>query len=146
LSGGVAYLILFLGTPPPGWTTLIYGQATLGSVLLLGAVASWLLPPLIRPYLLVVGAALIGVVVWYPTFMYRGLVQFRESGVKRFGHAPGVLALGLAFAFRLLLDFGPFEERTRRALARPVGMAGLAIGGCLDALVFYWVINTFLRA
>ena len=66
--------------------------------------------------------------------------------VKRLWHAPGVLAIDLAFALRLLLDFGHFEEATRHLSARPAGIAGLGVGGCLDALVFYLLVTNSVRA
>jgi len=108
-----------------------------------GAVLSWLWPPATRPYFVLAGLALIAVVVWYPLFMTGALATRHESGVKRFAHAPGALAFGLAFGIRLLFDFGGAAEETRRAAARQLGIAGLVIGGCLDAFAVYRMFESF---
>jgi hypothetical protein len=65
-----------------------------------------------------------------------GAVLARDrSGVNRFSHAPGILAMGLAFGLRLLVDFGVGGETIRVRIARLVGLTGLAVGACVDALV-----------
>jgi len=143
-TGGAAALALLLGATPPSWVTGVTIQASVGVGLLVGAALSWVWPPASRPYLLLVGVTLVGAVAWYPFFM--ALMDRGQSGVKHFGHAPGLLAMGLAFGFRLLVDLGVPNEETRRALARYAGIAGLAIGACLDAFVLYRVMTAFFGA
>jgi hypothetical protein len=137
LTGGAAALVLLLGTPPPSLVTPIAIQASVGASLLFGAALSWERPALLRPYLLLVGIALVGAVASYPAFMAQALMSREQSGVKRFGHAPGALAMGLAFGLRLVVDLGVHNEDLRRGIARRAGIAGLAVGGCLDAFVLY---------
>jgi hypothetical protein len=78
--------------------------------------------------------------------MFHAVSGTAHSGVKRFGHAPGVLAMGLAFGLRLLVDLGVGDEERRRGMARYSGIAGLVAGGCLDAFVLYWVMTAFMSA
>jgi hypothetical protein len=66
-----------------------------------------------------------------------------HSGVNRFSHAPGVLAIGMAFGLRLLVDFGVGNEARRRKIARQAGIGGLVVGGCLDAVVLYRMMPMF---
>jgi hypothetical protein len=96
-----------------------------------------------RPFLVLASCGLVAAVVWYPWFMTGALARQGESGVKHFAHAPGVLALGLAFGLRLVLDYGLVAEKTRRQCARYVGIAGLVLGGCLDAFVMYQMVQLF---
>jgi hypothetical protein len=138
-------LVLFVG-PPASWATGAKVQASVGIVLLGGAALSWVWPPATRPYLLLLGVALVGAVAWYPWFMFQAVSGAAHSGVKRFGHAPGVLAMGLAFGLRLLVDFGAGDEERRRGMARYAGITGLMVGGCLDAFVLYWVMTAFMSA
>jgi hypothetical protein len=132
--------------PPPTWATGVKVQASVGAGLLIGAALSWVWPPAARVYLLLVGVALVTAVAWYPAFMAQAIGGRAQSGVKRFGHAPGVLAMGLAFGLRLLLDFGIGNEERRRGIARQAGITGLAVGGCLDAFVLYRMMTTFFGA
>ena len=142
-AGLAAGGVLLVAPPSPGWRQLALRQFSFALAIIGGAALSWLWPPATRPYLVLAGLALIAVVVWYPLFMTGALATRQESGVKRFAHAPGALALGLAFGVRLLLDFGGADEETRRAAARQVSIAGLVIGGCLDAFVVYRVLESF---
>lgn len=135
LTGGAAALVLLRGTPPPGLATAIAIQASFGASLLLGAALSWERPALLRPYLLLVGIALVGAVAWYTAFMAHALMSREQSGVRRFSHAPGVLAMGLAFGLRLVVDLGVHNEELRRGIARRAGITGLAVGACLDTFV-----------
>jgi len=121
-------------------------QLGIGLALLGGAALSWMWSSLSRPYLLLVALALIGAVAWYSLFAYRAFTGLDQLGVKRFGHAPGVLAFALAFAFRLLVDLGAWSQTTRESLARPAGIGGLVLGGLLDALVIYWMLTAFWKA
>ena len=57
-----------------------------------------------------------------------------DLATRSVSHAPGVLALGLAFGTRLLIDRAVNDE-VRMRIARPVGIAAMAIGGLLDLLV-----------
>jgi hypothetical protein len=107
-----------------------------------GAAVSWWWPSLSRPYLLLAGLLLVGAVIWYPIFMLDALSRREATGHTSFSHAPGALALGLAFGIRLLIDFGMSED-TRMRIARPAGIAAMAIGGGLDLLVLQHMMARF---
>ena len=142
-SGGAAALVLAVVPLTPGQRNGTEIQAAAGLVVLCGAVASWLWPPMARPFFLLVGLGLLGVVTWYPFFIVDALMHRHESGTQRFAHAPGALALGLAFGVRLLVDFGSNSEEFRSRIARAAGIAGMAIGGALDLFVVQRIITLF---
>ena len=143
LVGLAAGAALFMAPPSPGWPQLAVRPLSFAVAIMGGAALGWLWPPATRPYLVLAGALLVVTVVWYPLFMTGALAARSQSGIRRFGHAPGVLAFGLAFGLRLLLDFGVADGEARRDAARKLGIAGLAIGGCLDAFVVYRMIQSF---
>jgi len=120
---------------PPEFATVVLIQFFVGIAVLFGAALSWLWPPASRAYLILIGLALVAAVTWYPVFMADAWSARARSGVNRFSHAPGILAIGLAFGLRLLVDFGLGSETLRMRIARPIGLTGLAVGACVDALV-----------
>ena len=97
---------------------------SIGLAVVLGAAASWSSPRLVRGYLFLVGVVLTAAGL-VPVPSRRGW----QSGMnpKSFGHSPGVLALGLAFGLRLLLDYGPVESAMRVRIAGAVGTSGLVM-------------------
>jgi hypothetical protein len=118
---------------------LVAVQGAIGIAVLLGAALGWVRPPTLRPYLLLIGSGLIAMVATYPAFIGRALHTSDGSHAVRISHAPGALALSLAFGLRLLVDFGVGNETTRARIARPVALTGMAIGACLDVLVVFMV-------
>jgi hypothetical protein len=86
---------------------------------------------------------LVAAVAWYPVFTADAVSARERSGVNRFSHAPGILAMGLAFGLRLLVDFGLTSGTIRVRIARHVGLAGLAVGACVDALVMLLPMRLF---
>jgi hypothetical protein len=117
-------------------------QAIIGGAVVTGAAVSWWWPSLARPYLLLAGLLLVGAVIWYPIFMLDAMSRRDGTGHTNFSHAPGALALGLAFGVRLLIDFGMSED-ARIRIARPAGIAAMATGGGLDLLVLQQMMARF---
>ncbi len=85
-----------------------------------------------QPYFVLMGLAILAWVTWYPGFMYHALAHRRETGTTHLAHTPGVLALGLAFGVRLLLDFAaPASVQERWGLCGFRSRRHLGRGGAL---------------
>jgi len=138
-----ASLVLGALTCFVGFLAVARLPCSIGLAVVLGAAASWSSPRLVRGYLFLVGVVLTAAVAWYPFFIAQGLAVRHESDIKSFGHSPGVLALGLAFGLRLLLDYGPVESAMRVRIAGAVGSSGLVIGSVADAAVMYLIVTRF---
>ena len=141
LASASALVVAVFRLAAAAFAPMVVIQFVIGITLLLGAALSWRSPAVSRPFLIVAGVVLVAAVVLYPVFVLN--VMSARSEVSRFAHAPGVLALGLAFGLRLLVDFG-FDGRIIRVrIARRVGLTGLALGACLDALVMLLTTGLF---
>jgi len=135
--GAVAGLIG--GMPLTRVVALQVAVAVLG---LGGAAVSWFRERLVRPYMILMGVVLLAWVMWYPGFVLQHLLSRTETGTHRFGHAPGTLALALAFSLRMLLDFGaPAEAQQQWAVK--LGVAGLVVGAILDIVVLWAIVTMF---
>ncbi len=141
-----ASLTLFLSESPedlpaPIWTA--YLLVAVGVTLAAGWPIGALLPPLRRPLLFFSGLIISAAVPAYVAWMF--VVLRTLPGPGRISHAPGLLALGAAYGFRLLLDFGPAGEATRRRWSKRTSWTGLALGGVLDVFAVGLMLWTFSR-
>ncbi len=123
-----------------GDSGLAIAQGACGAAALAGTGVAWWRPGFRAPYFVAMGLAILVSVALYSRFMIDALASRQRFETTRFAHTPGVLALGLAFSFRLLWDFvGPDSPRERWA-AR-IGMAGLVVGGILDVVITWSVMS-----
>jgi len=137
LASASVVLAMFVGPVPQGMAWLVTMQGVIGMVVVAGAGLSWIRPHALRAYLLTIGIGLVVLVGTYPASM---AVALQKQSVTRFSHAPGALAMSLAFGLRLLVDFGIGNEATRARFARPVALTGMAVGACLDVLVVFMMV------
>jgi hypothetical protein len=109
--------------------------------ILAGAARSWFGSNADRPYLFAMGVLLVAAALWYPLYMRQVLLAPRGDDA-RFGHAPGVLALGMAFGMRLVIDAWQYRDDASAAAQR-AGVVGLAVGGALDCAALYMMFKYF---
>ncbi len=91
------------------------------------------------------GSVLLLLLPLYPIFMLHVLGWFSTSTEPgsgfRAGHAPGILALGLAYAVRLLVDFGASTPWKSSPFARKVPLIAMIVGGALDLVLLFALLS-----
>jgi|GEM_PF-5362609 hypothetical protein len=76
----------------------------------------------------ILAAAIFGYAAWFTNLVL-------TSHFGRASHAPGVLAVGLCYATRLVTDFGPLDDDSRRRRASRLSWTALVVGGLMDVAI-----------
>lgn len=144
-AGGVPVLVLLIpmrGSPPfPMWGAAL--QIALGFAFALASAVAWRRRDLSRRVLFAQGIALtIGIAFYFSCMLW----ILSDARVAHVAHPPGLLALGGAYALRLIVDFLGVEESRRVRLARRLAIVGLVVGGCGDAVLITMMFHMFRPA
>jgi hypothetical protein len=141
MLSAVAFLSAGRGDAPlPVPYEVAYFQLAFGALFLFGwPIGSKSEAP--KRILVLQGFVLLLLLVLYQIFMLHVLGWFSTSTEPgssfRVGHAPGILALGLAYAVRLLIDFGASTPWRSSPFARKIPLIAMTVGAALDLVLLF---------
>jgi len=139
LAAGAPILVLVLPISgdqsgvPLGWAIL---QTTIGLTFALASGVAWVRRDVAS--IVLVGQAMV-LMIAVPLYVALMVRLMTDGEPRRVSHLPGVLALGAAYAVRLITDFGAADDSRLATLAPSLTVAAFLLGAVGDAVVVFFM-------